>query len=143
MVQKFNINDVLLSKGIKIIDYKKMVLEEDKKEIMNLINKRFQERFIIPLEFIDDSQIKSGFLIMAICCLMIESLESFYRGWEDTRGRRSPEAFKKFFARVDGLKQFKDVSDNFYKHIRCGILHQAETTGSWRIRRDINEVFGL
>jgi hypothetical protein len=23
----------------------------------------------------------------------------------------------------------------FYLHVRCGILHQAETTGGWRIRR--------
>ena len=26
--------------------------------------------------------------------------------------------------------------DDFYSGVRCGILHQAETTNGWRIRRD-------
>ncbi|CSC77315.1 Uncharacterised protein [Vibrio cholerae] len=33
-------------------------------------------------------------------------------------------------------KEFANVSLwAMPKHIRCGILHQAETTGGWRIRR--------
>ena len=75
---------------------------------------------------------------MAICCLMIEALESFWRGWSDTRGR-SGEAFRSFFRRC--LEQnlelgvFSQQADDFYEGVRCGILHQAETTRGWRIRR--------
>jgi hypothetical protein len=29
----------------------------------------------------------------------------------------------------------------FFKHIRCGILHQAETTGGYRILRDCSQLF--
>ena len=29
----------------------------------------------------------------------------------------------------------------FYKHIRCGVLHQAETTGGYRIVRDKSHLF--
>ena len=33
------------------------------------------------------------------------------------------------------LGVFSQCSDDFYYGVRCGILHQAETTGGWRIRR--------
>lgn len=33
--------------------------------------------------------------MMAVACLMIEALESFYQGWPDTNGR-SKDAFCKF-----------------------------------------------
>ena len=29
----------------------------------------------------------------------------------------------------------RDLAGEFYRHVRCGILHQAETTGGWHIRR--------
>jgi len=77
---------------------------------------------------------------MAISCLMIEALESFWRGWPDTSTRgTSRDAFCSFFHRC--LKQNSELgvffkhADNFYKGVRCGILHQAETTNGWRIRR--------
>jgi hypothetical protein len=30
---------------------------------------------------------------------------------------------------------FKEISPDFYKSVRCGILHQGETTNAWRILR--------
>ena len=42
--------------------------------------------------------------------------------------------FIDFFSREDRLFHgFKDIASDFYKSIRCGILHQAETTNAWRI----------
>lgn len=72
---------------------------------------------------------------MAICCLMIESLESFKNGWESTRNR-SELAFKQFFSSESEFKQFEKSASLFYKHVRCGILHQSETTDGWKILRN-------
>ncbi len=68
---------------------------------------------------------------MAISCLMIGALESFWQGWADAR-QRSREAFRSFFQRCAGqgleLDIFTKLADDFYEGVRCGILHQAETT---------------
>ena len=42
-----------------------------------------------------------GFTIMAVSCLMVESLESFCRGWEHSKGKRGELAFCHFFAALD------------------------------------------
>jgi len=43
----------------------------------------------------------------------------------------------KFFTRETKFKEFAthDIPPQFYKNIRCGILHQGETTGGWSINR--------
>ena len=69
---------------------------------------------------------------------MIEALESFWQGWPNTN-RRSRAAFRSFFQRCSNqgleLGMFSNLADDFYNGVRCGILHQAETTNGWRIRR--------
>ncbi len=70
--------------------------------------------------------------MMAICCLCIESLECFRRGWRQTR-RPHEQVFRNFFDREQGFAPFRGYSKSFYANVRCGILHQAETTGGWRI----------
>ena len=70
---------------------------------------------------------------MAISCLMIETLESFKQGEKDTK-RISQKMFVDFFKTEEKhFPDFKDIAIDFYKSIRCGILHQAETTNAWRI----------
>ena len=120
-----------LAKGITVSDYLKLAKNKNKKNIANFIEARFTERYIAPLK----SSTKSGFCTMAVCCLMIEALESFYNGWVNTEGR-SERAFCSFFDRNEPLKDFRGNAKAFYKHVRCGILHQAETTGGWRIKRN-------
>jgi len=66
---------------------------------------------------------------------MIETLESFWRGWDSSKNQ-SELAFCSFFDRSSNLKDFKGYATDFYKNVRCGILHQAETLNGWHIRRD-------
>lgn len=121
----------LLSKDVSISDYLKMEEEKNKTEIIEFIRLRFTERYITPLR----RDNKHGFCTMAICCLMIETLESFWRGWDNSRNR-SELAFCSFFNRNRNLSAFDEYVTSFYKNVRCGILHQAETMDGWRIRRD-------
>lgn len=107
--------------------------ENDKTIISDAIKRRLIQRYINPGETIEN---KNGFNIMANCCLLIETYESFYRGWSKTPN--GSDAFCKFFNHSSFFKEFtgNDTPSQFYKHIRCGILHQGETSGGWRIRRD-------
>jgi hypothetical protein len=114
-----------------------------KNVLVSLIEHRLNHRYVRPLLHVPEDY-KSGFLMMAASCLLIEALQSFYEGLEDT-DQASKKAFKDFFERE---KQFfpefdeffpksftREKTNNFYINIRCGILHQAETTGGYRIFR--------
>lgn len=126
--------DTLLSSSVTIARYRELEAHRDREGIASFILERFSERYIIPLR----EGKKHGFCTMAICCLLIEALESFWQGWPDTEGC-SRNAFRSFFKRCSEqnseLGVFSQQADDFYEGVRCGILHQAETTNGWRIWR--------
>jgi hypothetical protein len=132
-IKKSNEKDTLLSSTVSVEKYKQMEKDKNISDIVTFVKQRFTERYITPMRV--DKKKKNGFTIMAISCLMIESLESFYQGWHDSNNK-SQLAFCNFFDRNNNFKFLRGYSQEFYKHIRCGILHQAETTGGWHIRRD-------
>ena len=123
-----------LSKQVTVAKYRDLVSNANRKGIADFILDRFQERYITPLR----QKSQHGFCIMAISCLMIEALESFWQGLPDTRGR-SGQVFRHFFLRCKRLGSplgiFAQLGNDFYYSVRCGILHQAETTNGWRIGR--------
>ncbi|MGH8503844.1 MAG: hypothetical protein ACREVE_15540 [Gammaproteobacteria bacterium] len=121
-----------LSKDVTIADYRRMEAEQDRAAISQFLRKRFTERYITPMRV--DKDKKNGFTIIAVSCLMIEALESFYHGWTNSRNK-SQLAFCNFFDRDPDFNFMRGHGEGFYRHVRCGILHQAETTGGWHIRR--------
>lgn len=124
---------MLLSKNVTVADYLRMESSRDSNSIVRFLRDRFTERYVTPMRV--DPKLKNGFTIMAVSCLMIEAVESFYQGWPDSQNK-SKLAFCYFFDRNHNFSFIRGYSHEFYLHIRCGILHQAETTGGWRIRRD-------
>ena len=64
---------------------------------------------------------------MANCCLLIETLQSFKNGWEDS-GNKSALAFRQFLSTEKNFEVFLNKEQEFYANVRCGILHQGETT---------------
>ncbi len=124
-----------LASNFCVGDYKRLRREKDRGGIAKFIYKRFSERYLAPL-FSIPSEKKNGFCMMAIACLMIEALASFRKGWKDTsRKGRGKSAFQSFFDNYEAFAQFREYSEKFYWNVRCGILHQAETKGGWRICR--------
>ena len=85
-----------LSSTVTVAKYRQLEAEKDRTKIADFILQRFTERYIRPLH--GDSTRKNGFCTMAVSCLMIEALESFWNGWPDTT-RKSQEAFRSFFKR--------------------------------------------
>jgi hypothetical protein len=127
---------VELATNFTVGDYLDAVKHDppDQAKIAEGIHRRFLERYLEP---VSSSPTRHGFTMMAVACLMIEALESFRRGWLDTRQRGAGEqAFCSFFDAHDSFASFRGHAHDFYEGVRCGILHQAETTLGWRIRRD-------
>jgi hypothetical protein len=139
--------------------------ETVKAPLIKFIDHRLRGRYIAPLQHVTPEKYRSGFLMMASACLLIESLQTFYDGKNESKDPNtdpndtevgSEAAFVRFFEKhgkfFPGLRgSFPLVSVNrqgktfrkcaFYKHIRCGILHQAETTGRFSVVRDETPLF--
>lgn len=128
--------DSQLSSSTTVSNYLAMEKAEDRNGIANFIQERFYERYIKPF---DNNQNKSGFIMLASACLMIEALESFWQGW--SKSPNSALAFCQFFDRENRFSLLHGYSQEFYTHIRCGIMHQGETTGGWHVRRDLGVLF--
>lgn len=139
LTMKKKAQNVLLryNKKYSINDYNNDCNQGKVEKLAEFIYGRFNERYIEPFEYMD-RKYKNGFSIMAIACLMIETLENFWKGSNETPQGEGSEFFESFFYRCiqanNELSVFKDL--NFYKNIRCGILHQGETKCGWKISRN-------
>lgn len=121
-----------LSSSTTVARYRALEAAANKHALGTFIVERFNERYFWAVEGSPTS--KHGFTLLAVACLIIETLESFRQGCADTKGA-SKRMFQDFFARSTALKDFAGANDWFYKDIRCGILHQSETRGGWRVLR--------
>lgn len=96
---------------------------------------RMNGRFFSQIEQLQahpDKNIKgfSGFIIISVDCLLIETIMQFYKGIKKTPPRQSVDSFHDFFQKSIIFSSFFDdrvKSDIFYSQIRCGLLHQAQT----------------
>jgi hypothetical protein len=76
-------------KTVTVKQTRKWLAEKDaraKEELVNLIYHRLHRRYIVPLSSVP-RDLKSGFLIMGVACLLIEALQSFREGREYTKER--------------------------------------------------------
>lgn len=135
----------------------------EKHSLLLFIDKRYRERFFDPISRLMDSQGQLngfGFAIMALCSLLIESLQCYRYGLPTTyeaeyrnslnamnpagiyridpaEHKSGKQAFEDFFSRDLHKTLFPDVDGKvFYSAIRNGLLHQAQTKQGWRIRAD-------
>jgi hypothetical protein len=123
--------EIWLSTQVTIQNYLAMELARDTAGIAKFIHNRFAERYILPLKNVRKGD-DNGFLTIGVCCLLIEGLTAFREGWPSTDGK-SKKAFQLFFGRESQFEIFRGVEDDFWKGIRCGILHQGETAMGWRL----------
>ncbi len=128
---------------VTIQKYLTLVSNQDKDQISTFIFYRLHSRYLKPFQFADKKflmEFKNGFSIMANCCLLIETLQSFKNGWGDSN-QKSQQAFRQFFSTESNFSMFKEKSQEFYTNVRCGILHQGETTGGWTVNRIGKNIF--
>ena len=108
---------------------------------VDILYDRINGRFLAPVKAIEknsDPKIRwfSGFTIVAIDCLIIETLYQFYNGVDETNIEHK-KAFWCFFKQSPHFKTdfpYQEVAYKFYSHFRCGILHQAQTKMKSKIK---------
>jgi len=112
---------------------------------------RLETRYFAPIKILEKNpaQRGEGFAIVAILCSLVEFLESTVQGKTYRYRRRgdppltvheydkSGEIFENFLATRGPLSKAFDrnLAKDFYTNVRCGLLHEARTKGSWLIRR--------
>lgn len=112
------------------------------REVIDAVQRRIQERYLTPIEelarFDDEDELpyRPGFAILALDCLLIDTIQSFREG-RVTTGDVSPAHSFKTFLRSP---RFADFTSNdrgeFFQYVRNAILHNGETRKDWKIRID-------
>jgi FMN-dependent NADH-azoreductase len=167
--------------GIKISpkfyqkDWLDLDLSKNSKEnwdkAIEIFKDRIEGRYFKQIQALDNNQdisirLFSGFAIMSLTCLLVETLEQFWTGnittsrknKQNTKSKKSffslfsskketfisndAIVFHTFFQRSSELKNFFDTvekSNVFYTKIRCGLLHQGQTKGKSLIHIKKNE----
>lgn len=117
-------------------------------EALNIFESRLDERYIKPVEVIQNnlSVVGEGFSITAILCSLIETLETFYDGecykYETPRTNteygngNSKIIFTNFLTTKEPFKSTfgEALAEDFFKNVRCALLHEAMTRNGWKIR---------
>ncbi len=98
--------------------------ETDFKTAINIFQDRMHGRFMQQINLLRKDLTTNGFAIMALECLLIESLGQFVSGKDNNRNCSATE-YQEFLK--DQLGFTAEDAKNFYHCIRCGILHQAQT----------------
>ena len=128
------------------VQWKQLALtsERDWIRAVAVLRRRITERFLRPARTLLRLK-RSGFAVLALDSLLIETLQQFREGVSETPrvdrgGRRvlaSEDYFKAFLTSAYFGPGFVDETARlFYTTIRCGILHQAEVKESSLVRRD-------
>ncbi len=132
--------DILLAPGYSLGRVQELINSknpEDKPKVAKFIKCRLSSKYLFPFENQDKDE-KSGFAMMACYCLLIETLQAFREGKDQTERQQNGCAFCHFFRNEteNPLGVFENIATDFYKNVRCGLLHQGETSNGWKIRRD-------
>ena len=120
---------------------------KDWETAIKIFNDRIHFRYLGPIEdlILKDERIfrefrhrRYGFSIMALNCLLIETLAQFYDGLKESPSRTNQIFYTDFLNQkslvLKAIFTDRSAAYIFFKTIRCGILHQAETKENSIIR---------
>jgi hypothetical protein len=129
-------------------------------QLADFILARHEERFLQPVRLMRAAPGNAqgyGFAMMALCLLLVETIQSYRDGLPTTDKREfdklvvlanipqpyrlkksdwksGKRAFQRFFRASRG--PFEGLPGAaFYKNVRCGLLHQGQTKKGWIIER--------
>lgn len=126
--------------------------ENDWKKAAGWFKERLDKRYFDPIKKIAPNVDGAGFTITSILCILIEHLAAFKLGMihnylkrgNDPRYeyRFSDKIYKDFLKSADVFKGYFHTddstpppfcADDFYKNVRCALLHEACTKNNWII----------
>lgn len=151
--------EITLATGWRISRVDICLNSADKDSLLLFLEQRYMERFFEPIRTLKGARTQlqgHGFAIMALCSLVIESLQCYRDGLPSTHKDENRALSRTFNPpleyripydeRKTGIQAFADFFSHnnilfpnvdgvlFYKAIRNGLLHQAQTKQGWRIR---------
>lgn len=93
---------------------------------ISIYSERFIERYFNPIDNLLVDSETNGFAIMAINCLLVDTFYQFEEGLDETK--QNKVCYVNFLRKhLGGIFDSELVATKFYKDIRCGILHSAQT----------------
>lgn len=106
--------------------------EMDWEFAVEILRDRIYGRYLDQIETLSSDVNKNGFTIMALNCLLIETLLQFRDGKDETTNNKAEYSG---FLKMEFPEVFvtRDIAKNFYTNIRCGILHSAQTKNNSRL----------
>ena len=132
----------------------------EKAMLLQFLKRRYEERFLIPIQTLRSAQKNShgcAFAVMALCSLLIETMQYYRQGFPTTyqpefdelkkttkvpseyhlpKVESGREVFSGFFLLPAHRVLFCGINgDIFYSNIRNGIVHQGQTKDGWRIEK--------
>jgi len=137
-IGEVDLNNISMSPKYRVEDWITAKNANDWTLSTDIFYDRIESRYLKPVRHIaSDNEIGefSGFTILAIDCLIIETLNQFYNGLDETKG----EHWKAFWYVFKNSPHFRPSfshkkAETFYGHFRCGILHQAQTKANSVVR---------
>ena len=134
-----------IAKGVPAQKYLDLNLgpndENDWQTAISYLEQRLKERYVEAADtliqaesHLPPAEKRFGFVILAVDCMLLETIQSFYVGLNDTKGK-SKEMFTCFLTTRENFRSHFDFAkaETFYTDFRCGILHQTETKGDSRV----------
>lgn len=119
--------------------------DEKWRRVIDAFYRRFDERFLGPAQAIldrDEGKIAegSGFAVLALDCLLLESLYGYRMGRHTNVGATS-SAFERILLEEPFRKEFesKGRAAAFARAVRNGILHDGETRDGWIVAQALRD----
>jgi hypothetical protein len=135
-----------IAPGVEATEWQGLKLDDSKSAdwdvAVDILSARITERYIAPVDFLiaseetkSPSDRRFGFTVLAIDCMLVETLGAFIEGLEDTDGKSKRTFCNCLRTRPLFGAEFTtdDIAEKFYKQFRCGILHQAESGGESKV----------
>lgn len=129
----------------------------------HFFEERIVTRYLKPINAILEigDNLGEGFAVVNLQCSLIETIESFINGWtsefqergivwknksstilnsdigmtkDSEKNMKNRGVFYSFFKNRKNFKDLDIDGEDFYKSIRCGLLHETQTKNGWKIK---------
>jgi hypothetical protein len=107
---------------------------EDWDAAINIVEDRIKGRWLDAAEYLLDEP-HSGFAIIALDCIVLESLWGFMNGKAVPHGKEKQVYQEILTGKAFGLSA--ELSEKFRDLVRNGIMHDAETRNRWLIEKTV------
>lgn len=129
---------IYISENARREDFMRLDLNEDNIndsslcKAIRIFKDRIIGRYLSQIKNLNENSFENGFASMALCCLLIDTFYQFEYGVAETR--ENHRCYTYFLNKFLGdTFNTSNKRNRFYKDIRCGILHSAQTKNGSRL----------